>query len=74
MSRDLFETLPMTPSLFSSAPLTQIAGPWSPDPHAVEVQKDIVAALERVLVLVPTSPPHVVRLLIGNFPHKLRDR
>jgi RNA polymerase I-specific transcription initiation factor RRN3 len=47
---------------------------WFPAPAAAQVQDEVVAVAERVLLLVPTAAPRVLPLLVGNLPHKLRDR
>ena len=47
---------------------------WIPQPHDAAVQDDVIAALQKVLELVPTSAQRLSPMLQGNFPHRLRDR
>ncbi|KAF6257096.1 RNA polymerase I-specific transcription initiation factor RRN3-domain-containing protein [Scenedesmus sp. NREL 46B-D3] len=47
---------------------------WSPPPLAVEVQAQVVDAMERAIQLVPALPTRLLPMLVQNIPHKLRDR
>lgn len=47
---------------------------WQPEPPEAAVQDEVLAAAMRVLALVPTSAGRLLPLLLGNLPHKLRDR
>lgn len=59
-------------------------GPPLPDPNPGEawqasqeqaaMQDEVLAATEKVLVLVPSAGSRLLPLLLSNFPHKLRDR
>eukprot|EP00879_Flechtneria_rotunda_P027592 GHRR01029563.1.p1 GENE.GHRR01029563.1~~GHRR01029563.1.p1 ORF type:complete len:775 (+),score=300.41 GHRR01029563.1:409-2733(+) len=47
---------------------------WSPPPLAVEVQEQVVNAVEQAVQLVPALPTRLLPMLVQNMPHKLRDR
>ncbi|KAL4436668.1 hypothetical protein ABPG75_003807 [Micractinium tetrahymenae] len=47
---------------------------WAPQPAQAAVQDEVVAATEKVLLLVPTAGSRLLPLLASNLPHKLRDR
>ncbi|KAK9901703.1 hypothetical protein WJX75_009400 [Coccomyxa subellipsoidea] len=47
---------------------------WEPSPEIVEIQGQVIAALEKVLTLVPTAPSRLVSLISGAIPYRLRDR
>ncbi|CAL8468014.1 g7552 [Coccomyxa elongata] len=46
---------------------------WRPPPELVEIQGQVIAALEKVLRLVPTAPSRLVAVIAGGIPHRLRD-
>lgn len=47
---------------------------WEPPSLAVEVQADVVSAMEQAVLLVPALPSRLLPMLVANIPHKLRDR
>ncbi|GLI69244.1 hypothetical protein VaNZ11_013820 [Volvox africanus] len=49
-------------------------GPWRPSEKALAVQQALLSALTRILGLVPTAPTNMVPIIVGQIPHKLRDR
>ncbi|KAK9817200.1 hypothetical protein WJX72_010975 [[Myrmecia] bisecta] len=48
--------------------------PWVPDAHAAAVQDEVIAAMVKILLLVPTAPSRLLPLLERSRPHKLRER
>ncbi|PRW34096.1 RNA polymerase I-specific transcription initiation factor RRN3-like [Chlorella sorokiniana] len=47
---------------------------WQPAEGQTAIQDEVLAATEKVLSLVPTAGSRLLPLVVGNFPHKLRDR
>lgn len=46
---------------------------WQPSAREAEVQAAVIAALDRVLQLVPTASGSLVPLVVQHMPHRMRD-
>ncbi|KIY94835.1 hypothetical protein MNEG_13126 [Monoraphidium neglectum] len=47
---------------------------WLPSAEAVEVQGQVLEAVEKALQLIPTLPSQLLPMLLQNLPHKSRPR
>ncbi|GBF88999.1 hypothetical protein Rsub_01498 [Raphidocelis subcapitata] len=47
---------------------------WAPAAAALEVQGEVLCAIEKSLQLIPTLPTTLLPMLLQNLPHKTRDR
>ena len=72
----LFSLLPPpgAPPAAAGLPPDEPGAPWQPGARALEVQGQVLGALERALALIPTLPAQLLPMLLQNLPHKTRDR